>query len=124
MYGHTHGHGIHYAMMQLALKYDMSVNAVDETILRSVLAEYFGFRCDHPEEKIDIRRDGTKDHCKWCWSFIEVLQKRDQYTDAMGRVKEKRPLKYRAKRNQFEEDLRKKLRNELEGFPPDQRGGE
>jgi hypothetical protein len=74
--------------------------------------------------KVDIRRDGTPSHCKWCWNFIEVTQTAKKYEDAFGRVKENRPLKYKRIRNDFEEELRRKLRREVEALQPDRRGGE
>jgi hypothetical protein len=113
-------------MLELAKKYDVSVKEIEETMLRSFLIERFGFRCDHPEKKISIRRDGTQDHCIWCWTFIDVIQKRETFTNPMGRVIENRAMKYKPIRNQFEEDLRRMLRHEdeTEGLQPDKRGGQ
>ena len=126
---HAYGHGTYFKMMEIALKFDIPVDMVAATILRSVLSEWYGFKCECPEEKLDMRRDGRRPHCKWCWSFIEVIQKREKFEDPMGRVHETRPLKYKRVRNKFEEELRRKLRHELEESPlsclePDQRGGE
>jgi hypothetical protein len=111
-----HGVGIHYAMMQLALKYDVSVKVIEETILRSVLSEVYGFKCDHKEDKIIVRKDRGKHHCKWCWTFVEITQKPRLFTDTMGREQSIGKLKIRPVKNEFEDELRANLKDLREDF--------
>jgi hypothetical protein len=39
--GSAHAHGIYFAMLELAKKYDVSVKEIEETMLRSFLIERF-----------------------------------------------------------------------------------
>jgi hypothetical protein len=120
---HSYGHGSYFKMMEIALKNKISVDMVATTIIRSVLSEFYGFSCDCPPDKVDIRRDGAPSHCKWCWNFLEVTQTAKKFEDPFGRIKETRPLKYKRITNNFEEELRRKLRREVEAMQPDRRGG-
>jgi hypothetical protein len=117
---HVHATGLYYKMQELALKYGVSWHVIEETILRSVLAECYGFKCDHGIEKIGMRRDGSNPHCKWCWRFVEITQTSKTNVNAFGRVQETRPMKFKITENQFEDDLRQMLKTAKTSF--DQRG--
>jgi hypothetical protein len=109
---HSYGHGVYSKMAEIAQKYDIPMDMVAATILRSVLKEHYGFICNCPEDKIIVRRDGTRPHCKWCWNFVEIVQTRDGYIGPMGSYRETRPQKSKRIPNKFEEDLGRKLRRE------------
>ena len=107
---HPYAHGIYFNMLDIARRFDLPVDVVATTIIRSVLGECYDFKCDHPEDKIEIKR--TPPHCRWCWTFLEILQKPKTFEDPMGREQKIGSLKVKAKRNKFEEELRRKLRRE------------
>ncbi len=107
---HQYGHGTYFKMLDIARRFDMPVDVVAATILRAVLSECYDFKCEHPEDKIEIKR--LPPHCKWCWTFIEILQKPKHFENVMGREETTGFLKVKPKRNKFEEELRRKLRRE------------
>lgn len=76
-YGTAHSLDVFFGLGDIARKYDISIKEVEETILRTTLRKMGAApKCNHKPEDITVRRDGSRVHCKKCWTWMETIRKR------------------------------------------------
>jgi len=101
--------GLYDAMAQIQREYStpempLSLKEVEITLLRAILEEKFGFKCDHDEERI-ITNKQDKTYCKWCYRRFEVIEAREIKKEFAKTIV--KPGKYRLKKTFL--DKEKKL---------------
>lgn len=100
--GGAHGLDIYYGMLKLAQKHKISWKEVQETILRVALRKMKVMEyCDHRSEDVIVRRDGSRPHCRRCWTWMDMLAKPSRNGTFAGNF---RPL-----RSKLEEELEETL---------------
>jgi hypothetical protein len=73
----SHGIDVYYGLVKVAQKYGISWKEAEETVLRVALRKMKAMEyCDHKSEDIIVRRDGSKPHCRKCWTWVEETSKR------------------------------------------------
>ena len=83
-------------MVKIAMQNDIGIEEVKNTFYRYVLAEKFGFKCDHPEEKVKTNKEKGKTYCSWCWTRLDVIREHrmerniNKYTLIPGKYKAKK----------------------------------
>jgi Zn finger protein HypA/HybF involved in hydrogenase expression len=115
--------GLWYAMVEIAMTNGIAIKEVEVTLIRRILEKDFGFKCDHPEEKVEIKNHDNV-YCKMCWSRLEVISMRKMNRLDNGRMSVT-PGVYRRKKSFI--DLKEEVVAEtdpLSSLKPDLRGGE
>src|SRR5713226_6703984 len=75
-YRNSHSLDVFYSLGDVARKYNISSKEVEETILRWALRKIGGVpKCEHLPEDVIARRDGSRAHCKRCWTWMEVISR-------------------------------------------------
>jgi hypothetical protein len=71
-----------FAIGNICKQYDISMKEVETTILRVVFKKMGAApKCEHLAKDVIVRRDGSRPHCKKCWTWMEVIGRpsRDGY---------------------------------------------
>lgn len=100
----AHGTEIYYGLATLAQKHDISWKEAEETVLRVALRKMGVMpNCDHLPGDIIVRRDGSRPHCRKCWTWMQMLSRpsRDPDSNFKGTF---RPIK-----SEFEKEVEKTL---------------
>src|ERR1700680_1842763 len=64
--------GLYFTMVDIARKHKISTKEVEITLLRTILTEKHGFKCEHSSDQINISHTSRKSaYCSWCWTRME-----------------------------------------------------
>lgn len=106
----------------------ISLKEVEITLIRQMLIERFGFKCDHPQQYIKEKENRTV-FCSWCWTFLDVIKppKEVRYVNEIKVI----PGVYRRRRSFLDQKLEQEQEEALQlskhpmsSIIPDNRGGE
>jgi hypothetical protein len=74
--GNSHSLDSFFAIGNICNKYDISMKEVETTILRVVFRKIGAApKCEHKAKDVIYRRDGSRPHCKKCWTWMCTISR-------------------------------------------------